>query len=468
MERIDLAQPKHLHFIGIGGISMSGIAKLFLTKGFTVTGSDWKKSQLTEELESLGAHISYGPNKASNVASGVDLLVYTSAVHTDNEELCEAQRLGIPCITRGQMMGALMQNYRRVAGVSGMHGKTTTTSMLTMVLLGTGKNPTAEIGGIVPSINTNFLIGGQDYFVAESCEYTDSFLDFWVTDAIILNIEEEHLDYFSGIEAIRSSFRKFASIPSSDGRIFVNSEIEDYRTLFADVKAELVSYGIVDTDDAQQKPDIYASDVTYDDNGFGVFNVTYRGTGLGTVRLSVPGRHNVSNALPVIGIALSYGIPFEDICRSIVTFTGTERRMEKKGVLSNGAVLYDDYAHHPSEIRTTLCSINKNKKYKRIITAFQPHTFSRTKQFLQEFADALALSDVVVLADIYPAREVDDGTISSADIQALLLKKGKEAYHFHEFSEIAKFLSEFSTEGDLLITMGAGDIVKVGESMLNQ
>lgn len=459
---IDFNKPVHVHFMGIGGISMSGLAKLLLSRHFTVSGSDPNPSALTDELKSLGADVKIG-QCAENITDTIDVVVYTNAISPDNPELLEVQRRNIPLLTRGELMGQVMKLFPHSIGIAGTHGKTTTTSLLSMFFLDAGTDPTISVGGVVPEIGGNFRVGHGEDFIVESCEYKNSFLSFFPTDEIILNIEADHLDFFKDLDDIRCSFRRFAKLVPEGGLVLVNSEIEDLSGLFKGIQG-LKTYGVCKNGENADAFDYAAANVTYDDKGCGSFDYCENGKVIGRVSLGLVGSHNVSNAVPAIAMAMRYGIPFSTVQEAAKRFTGTKRRFEYKGTLG-GIDIYDDYAHHPTEIKATLTAA-KNTGHKRIITVFQPHTYSRTKALLDGFADALSLSDVVVLAKIYAAREKDTGEVSSEDIKNLLAKKGKEAYYFSGFDEIENFLLQFSTQGDMLITMGAGDVVNIGDMLL--
>jgi len=466
MYQIDFQQPIHIHFIGIGGISMSALARLLATRGFTISGSDWKASDLTKELEALGIRVDIG-QCAANITKDIDLVVYTAAVHEDNEELCAAKAHGIPLMPRSVLLGQIMKQYPHSVGIAGTHGKTTTTSLLSALLLAGELDPTITVGGVLDLIGGNLRIGASGFFVAEACEYTNTFLSLYPTDVIILNIEEDHLDFFKDLDDIRTSFAKYASLVPANGTAYINAEIEDYATLFADAACRIASYGILEDETALEHPvsayTYAAANVTYDSKGCGSFDFIAEGKFLGHVQLGLIGRHNVSNALPAIALALNYGVSMETITQALPSFTGTRRRFEFKGTLG-GIRIYDDYAHHPTEIRATLSSAKCGQK--RTVTVFQPHTYTRTKALLPEFAESLSLSDVVVLAKIYAARETDTLGVSSQTLADEIAKKGKEVYYFETFDEIENFLLQFCSDGDLLITMGAGDIVNVGENLL--
>ncbi len=464
MYQIDFNHPVHVHFLGIGGISMSGLAKLLLSRGFKVSGSDDHDSPLLNELRSLGAGIFLGL-KAENISEDMDVVVYTGAIHPDNPEFAAAKSKNLPMLSRGQLMGELMKNFRHSVGISGTDGKTTTTSLLSLMLLDTGLDPTISVGGIIPEINTNFRIGGDQHFVVESCEYTNSFLDFFPTDAIILNIREDHLDFFKDIDDIRNSFRRFAELVPADGITVVNGEIDNYKELFKGIKSTMKTYGLAEDREADLSTFNYmAADISYDDMGRGSYDLYEDGLFIAHVSLGLMGRHNVSNSLAAIAVARKYNVPVPSMLKTLKSFAGPRRRLEHKGTFK-GASVYDDYAHNPDEIRSTLTTARRFKG-KRIVTVFQPHTFSRTKALLPEFVEALSLSDIIIMADIYSARETDDGTISSKTIRDLLVKNGKEAYYFSTFKEIENFLSDFSSTDDLLITMGAGDVVNIGNELL--
>ncbi len=461
MQFIDFNRPGNVHFIGIGGISMSGFAELLQNKGFNVTGSDAHESKITDRLESLGIKIIYS-NSAENIPDKCDVVVYTAAVKQDNPELMEAKRRGIPTIDRADMVGDIMLHYKRNISVAGTHGKTTTTSMMSLVLLQAGADPTVSVGGVLDAIGGNVRDGSLDNMVIESCEYTDSFLKFHPTHAIITNIEAEHLDYFKNLENERKSFKTFAELLPSDGLLVIESSIPDERELFKDVKCPTVTYSTSDPN-----ADYYASQISYDEYDRGSFTLMHKGKELFRISLGVVGEHNVSNATGVAAMALGIGISADDILEGLKSFTGTERRFEKKGEYK-GVTIIDDYAHHPTEMTATLKAA-KLTPHKNLWVVFQPHTYSRTLSFKDEICEALSLADKVILTDIYAAREKDPGTISSKNLADIIAQKyGNEVYYFSAFTDIENFLSENCKPGDLLITMGAGNVVKIGEDLLGE
>ena len=459
MRYIDFSNPCHVHFIGIGGISMSGFAKLLHNKGFVVTGSDMKKSELTEELEGLGITCRYSC-APENVPEDCDVVVYTAAIKEDNAEFLEAKRRGIPAIDRASMVGDIMLHYKRNISVAGTHGKTTTTSMMSLILLEAGLDPTVSVGGVLSAIGGQVRDGGLGNMVIESCEYTDSFLKFHPTHAIITNIEAEHLDYFKTLENERASYKKFTDLLPADGILTIEKSIPDYEVLFKDVKCPLITYSSKDS-----SADYYAKDITYNEYDMGSFTLMKGETPVGKISLSVVGEHNVSNATGIAALALELGIPFEDIQKGLAKYTGTARRFEKKGEF-HGALIVDDYAHHPTEMEATLKAAVKYP-HKTLWCIFQPHTYSRTITFKDEICKALSMADRVLLVDIYAAREKDPGTISSKMLaEEIKNQYGKITHYFPTFDSAEKFLSENLGEGDLLITMGAGNVVKIGEDLL--
>ena len=459
MYQIDFSTPVHVYFIGIGGISMSGLAEILLEKHFKVSGSDARQSALTDMLSDRGAHIYLGQRK-ENITADIDVVVYTSAIHPDNPEFIAMQELSIPSLTRAELLGEIMRNYELPVAISGTHGKTTTTSMVTEILLAAEKDPTISVGGILHSIGGNIRVGGPELFVTEACEYTNSFLSFFPNREVILNIEADHLDFFKDIDDIRHSFRLFAQKLPKDGLLVINSDIDRYEEIVDGLECRIVTCG------KRTDSNYRAEDITYDHFARAAFRLMIDGQDAGEITLGVPGEHNVYNALAAIALCRDLGIDMEHIRAGLKKFTGTNRRFEKKGEIG-GVTIIDDYAHHPQEIAATLAAA-KNYPHKKLWCVFQPHTYTRTKAFLDQFAQALSAADEVVLADIYAARETDTLGISSADIAERIEKLGTKAHYFKSFDEIETFLLENCMHGDLLITMGAGDIVKVGEKLLGQ
>lgn len=459
MYSLNFEEPIHVHFIGIGGISMSGLAEILLEEGFTISGSDAKQSALTDSLAKKGATIYIG-QKASNLSIRPALVVYTAAIREDNEEFKAAVDAGIPMLSRAELLGQIMDNYEKSIAVAGTHGKTTTTSMISQILLVAKADPTISVGGILEAIGGNIRVGGSEVFITEACEYTNSFLHFHPKYSIITSVEAEHLDFFKDIDDIRRSFHEFAGNTAHDGVLIINGQIAALDQITNNLSCSVTTYGLCENDD------FYAKNITYNDHACGTYTLMHKTEDLGTVSLSVPGRHNVSNSLAAIALCLNLGLPLDVIKKGLLQFDGTKRRFEYKGT-KNGITVIDDYAHHPTEVAATLTAA-RNYPHGRIICVFQPHTYSRTKAFLSDFARVLSMADIVVLADIYAAREKNTIGISSKDLLVELQKNGQESYYFPSFDEIEKFLSEKCINNDLLITMGAGDVYLIGEHLLQQ
>ena len=460
MYHIDFNHPNHVHFIGIGGISMSGLAEILLERGFVVSGSDSHESELTKKLESHGAQIFYG-QKEENIIEGIDVAVYTAAVHPDNPEYAAAEKKGLPILTRAELLGQIMRNYKQSVAVAGTHGKTTTTSMLSEILMDAKTDPTISVGGMLDTIGGNIRVGGSGLFVTEACEYTNSFLSFFPTMAIILNIEADHLDFFKDIEDIRCSFRRFAQLLPENGTLIINSDIRNYEEICRDLSCRVITVG-----SDPEKSCYSAGQVSFDSGACASYELVVNGRLSGEIRLGVPGMHNVYNSLAAIAAAHELGIDDDRIRAGLLAFGGTHRRFEKKGVM-NGVTIIDDYAHHPQEIEATL-STAKNYPHRELWCVFQPHTYTRTKALMDDFASALSMADHVVLADIYAARETDDLGISSGTLAEKIAALGTDTRYFHSFQEIEEFLLKNCINGDLLITMGAGDVVKIGEKLLKE
>ncbi len=462
MHDFDINKPIRVHFIGIGGVSMSALAELLASRGFTVSGSDRNASDTTKHLESLGITVYLG-NNASNIKGDEQLVVYTAAVHPDNEELKAAADAGITAIPRAELLGRIMAGYDDAVNIAGTHGKTTVTSMLAGIELAAGFDPTVLVGGDFPGIGGNLRIGKTGHFVAEACEYTNSFLSFNPVHEIIMNIEEDHLDFFKDINDIRNSFRKFAELIPEGGILLINKAIPEVSELTDGLKAKVITFGLEDECEA---PDYTARNISYDGLGRASFTLfdAKNSRKVTDICLSVCGRHNLLDALAAASMADALGAAPAAIASALSGFTGAKRRFEYKGTYMNVPV-FDDYSHHPSEIEAAL---NTAKKYgtHRVVVVFQPHTYTRTRALLPDFAKALSLADSIVLAPIYAAREKDPGDISSDSIAALLTGSGKEVYSFKTFDEIKDHLSKNTFPNDLLITMGAGNIVDLSNSLV--
>ena len=459
MYQIDFKNPCHVHFIGIGGISMSGLADILLDQHFKVSGSDSKASPLTELLEQNGAKIYIG-QRASNIEDGTDFVVYTAAIHPDNPEYQAAVQKKIPMLTRAELLGQLMTNYKTPIAIAGTHGKTSTTSMASHIFLAADKDPTISVGGILKAIHGNIRVGGHETFITEACEYTNSFLSFYPKISIILNIDADHLDFFKDLDDIRHSFRLFAEKLPSDGTLIINSDIPDYTKITEGLSCSIITYGQTDGSDYT------AQNITFNELAHGSFDLIRRGENLGRVSLRVPGIHNVWNAVAAMALGDLSGISMETMKKGLDDFSGADRRFEKKGEIG-GITIIDDYAHHPTEIAATLKAA-RNCPHKTLWCVFQPHTYTRTKALMDDFAKALTLADKVVLADIYAARETDTLGISSKQLAEKINQLGGDALYLPSFDAIENYLLEHCIQGDLLITMGAGDVVKIGENLLGK
>ncbi len=446
----DISLHKSVHFIGIGGVSMSALAHILLNNKVSVSGSDSTSSYVTDKLEAAGAKICIG-QKAENIENP-DLVVYTAAIANDNPELCAAREKGIKTLERADFLGQLMEQYEYPVSISGTHGKTTTTSMLSCVFLKAQLDPTILVGGEFSQIGSNYHIGTKKYMIFEGCEYVDSFLKFKPNAAIILNIDADHLDYFSGIEQIKQSFNKFLKLIPATGFAVINCDDENVNNSLDGVQCELVTYG---------KNGIWHyENVSFNNDGCGEFDVYNKSDFVAHVKLNVPGMHNVSNALAVFACSAKFGIDTKTIADGIADFDGAKRRFEYKGSF-NGADVYDDYAHHPTELAATIKTA-KNIAKGKVWSVFQPHTYSRTNALLNEFAETLTLSDEVIVTEIYAAREKNTIGISGKD----LAEKIKTAKFIDGFDNIAEYLKNNVNKDDIVLTIGAGTITNLSSKLL--
>lgn len=457
---VNLPDYKKIHCIGIGGIGLSAIAEILMSRGYQVSGSDMRESEMTEKLMKDGANIFLG-HRAKNVEN-VDLVVYSAAVGYDNPELARAQELGIPTITRAQALGALMDEYENSIAISGTHGKTTTTSMVSLILKDAGKEPTILVGGNLSQINGNVYVGNNRYFVTEACEYMDSFLSLKPKIEIILNIDSDHLDYFKDVEHIASSFDKFAKLVPEDGAVIAYDANPFVKRVIENLP-NAVTFGL------SESCDYYASDIDFDTEGMPSFTVNHGGRALCEIKLSIPGEHNILNALSAFACCHILGVEIEKIIATLEQYTGTQRRFDVLGKTMSGIKIVDDYAHHPTEIKATLSAV-RNMKHNNLWCLFQPHTYTRTMALLDDFATAFADADKIVLAEIYAAREKNIYKISSKTLMNKIKEAdpSKDVYFFKDFDEIANFVYHNAEAGDLVITMGAGDIYKAGEMILEK
>ena len=457
MDKFDFSKKLKVHFIGIGGISMSAIALILLKNGFTITGSDISENENVKELEKKGIKVFIG-HKKENIKDDIDIVVYSKAIHDDNEEMIAAKEHKIELMSRSKILGEIMANYNRRICIAGTHGKTTTTAIISKVMFDSGFDPTINVGGIVDEIGGNFHIGNnENIFIAEACEYTNSFLDFCPSVAVVTNIEEDHLDFFKDLDDIRNSFRKFIELLPSDGLLVINNNIDDIPSLIKNTKAKVVTYG----DD--EKSDYYFKNVSYDEEYYQSFDVYNKCEFIGRMRQKLIGRHNALNFLAGFAALRELGITFDETKKSLENFKGARRRLEVKKVV-NGVTYIDDYAHHPTEIEASLKAL-KEIKYNNLYLIFQPHTYTRTKALYSEFVRVLGNNPITILAKIYPAREKDLGVISSKDIcEGINNNKNNLNYiceYFETFKEIQEYVLKLAKPGDIVVTMGAGDVYKI-------
>ena len=436
----------HVHLVGIGGVSMRPLGLVLKGMGMKVTGSDMSASEGTRELEAKGIPVTIGHN-AENI-QGADCIIRTAAAHNDNPEIAAARASGIPVFERAQAWGEIMRSYKNAVCVSGTHGKTTTTSMLTHILMEADLDPTVMIGGYLPLLHASHRVGHGDTILLESCEYCDSFLNFFPTLALVLNVEEDHLDYFKDLADIQKSFHKFAEMATFG----VVANGDDPHTVQALEGIDYVTFGLGEGNR------IHAANMCPD---WRHFDVLCDGEFYCHLDMGVLGRHNAMNALAASAAAWMMGIPGEAVSRGLVSFHGAGRRMEFKGKF-HGADVYDDYAHHPDEVAATISAVRDAMPGRRLVLAFQPHTYSRTSALFDDFVRELSRADVLVLAEIYAARERNTIGISSADVA----EKIPGAVFCETLPEVTEYLRQNVREGDVVLTMGAGDIFRAGEALL--
>ena len=450
---------KKIHMIGIGGISMSGIAEILVNWGFTVTGSDFCQSETTDTLISRGINVCIGHN--INLVSNADLVVYSAAIKQDDPEIIEAKKLNIPIIERADFLGELTRCFENTIAISGTHGKTTTTSMVSLCFIEALLDPTIQVGANLKQINGNYKIGNSENFIIEACEYVESFLKFSPKSEIILNIDNDHLDYFKNFDNIKNAFIKYVKLLPDDGFLILNADDDNCLLLNKYTNAKCITYGI-----NNKNANFIANNIIFDNNGFAEFDVIYNNKFFTHIKLSIPGKHNVLNCLACIALCNEYNISTETMKNALLKFTGANRRFEYKGNI-NGASIYDDYAHHPTEITATANSL-KNKTYNNSWVVFQPHTYSRTIELLDDFAQSLLNFDNIIIIDIYAARETNTYGVTSQDLCKKIVSLGGNAIYIHSFSECVSYLKNNLKTDDILITLGAGTVTEIGPMLLEQ
>ncbi len=454
----DLSNYKHIHLIGIGGISMSAIAETLRNWNYKVTGSDLNKSNITDNLNKHGIPTVVGHDLEN--AKNADLIIYSAAISDKDPEILTALENNVPIIGRGDFVGYLTKLYKEAICVSGTHGKTTTTSMLSNCFIDAHKDPSIEVGAILNSIGGNYRVGNSEYFILESCEYKGNFLKFFPNTAIILNIDNDHLDYYKTFDNVVKAFNDFAQIVEPDGLVVVNGDDKNCFEIKDIVRSKFISYGI-----ENENCNFLAENIKFDENGFAIFDVYKNKEFYEHFELSVAGKHNILNALACISTCDYYNISKEVIQSSLKKFTGAERRLEFKGKLNGNVSIFDDYAHHPTEIKATSTAV-KNKKYNESWVIFQPHTYSRTKNHLDDFADSLIDFDNIIILDIYAAREKNTFNISSEDLVEKIASKGKNSIYLPDFDDVVSYIKSNVKENDIIITLGAGTVTQIGPMIL--
>ena len=458
MPNIDsIKKYKKIHMIGIGGISMSGIAEILTNWGFQVSGSNNVDSEILHTLQNNGIKVFIG-HKAENVV-GADCVVYTAAVKKDNPELVHAKELGIPTIERADFLGELTRCYKNTIAISGTHGKTTTTSLVSLCFMEALRDPSIQVGAIIKDLNGNYRVGNTEDFIIEACEYVESFLKFSPKSEIILNIDNDHLDYYKNLENIKKAFIKYVKLLPEDGYLVINADDKNCLDLPQYSKATCIKYGIENKD-----ADFIAKNIKFDKDGFPEFDVYKNNEFYEHIRLSILGRHNVSNALACIALCDKYNISKENIKNALVKFTGADRRFEFKGIV-NGSKIFDDYGHHPTEVKAIAKAL-RNKQYKESWVVFQPHTYSRTFNLLDDFAKALLDFDNIIVTDIYAARETNTYNISSKDLVDKIISLGKDAKYIPTLEGCVAYLKENVKPNDIVLTLGAGNVTEIGPMLV--
>ena len=458
MPNIDrLKKYKKIHMCGIGGVSMSGLAEILKNWDFEVTGSNNVENKATKKLIDSGIKVTIG-HHAENVV-GADAVVYTAAISKDNIELKTAKLLNIETIERSDFLGEITRCYEDTITVAGTHGKSTTTSMLSLCFLEALKDPSIQVGADLAQIDGNYKVGKSEYFVLEACEYVESFLKFSPKSSIILNIDNDHLDYFKNFENIKNAFVKYVKLLPNGGVLILNADDENCLALKDHTKAKIYTYGI-----ENEKADFIAKNIEFDNDGFASYDAYKNGEFYEKIKLSVPGIHNVLNSLSCIAMCDAYNLESSTVKKALASFKGAGRRFEFKGKVNNASI-YDDYGHHPTEIISTSKAL-LNKKYNKSWVVFQPHTYSRTASLLEDFAKSLINFDNIIVLDIYAAREKNTYGISSTDLVEKIKSLGKEALYIPDFEECVKYLKENIKENDVILTQGAGTVTEIGEMLI--
>ena len=461
MPNIDsIKKYKNIHMLGIGGVSMSGIAAILRNWGFTVTGYDDSPSDNTRKMEELGVKVSIGEVDEESIKKS-DVVIYSAAIKETHPEMEVARKNNIPTIERADFLGKITRCFKDTICISGTHGKSTTTSMVALCFMEALRDPSIQVGAFLKPINGNYKVGSSEDFIIEACEYVESFLKFSPKAEIILNIDNDHLDYFKTIENVKKAFIKYIKLLPKDGILVYNADDKNSSDLPKYTKAKSISYGITNKD-----VNFFAVNIVFDKEGFAEFDVYHDDVFYDRIKLSIPGMHNVLNTLACIALCNEYGIDSKTIKAALLKFKGADRRFEFKGKV-NGAKVYDDYGHHPTEIVATAKSL-MNKKYEKSWVVFQPHTYSRTVNLLSDFAKALLNFDNIIILDIYAAREKNPKGITSQILVDKLADLGKQAKYIPDFDDCANYLKENVGKNDIVITLGAGTVTKIGPMIVEK
>ena len=451
-------QNKTIHFIGIGGISMSGIAEIVKSLGANVTGSDIAESELTQKLSEDGMAINYGHH--AEMIENADIVVYTAAIHEDDPERIETKKLNKENYERAEFLGIISKEYQNCLCISGTHGKSTTTGMVSLIFLEAKLNPTIQIGAMLSQINGNTYIGDNNYLIMESCEYVDSFLHFHPTGIIITNIDNDHLDYFKNLDNIKKSFNKYVNLLPENGILIKNNDDTNSNNVEKGYEGKIITYGI------KNNSDFMAKNISKNDLGHYSFDIYYHDELLTTINLNINGYHNIYNTLAAFALSYNYIKDINTIKNGLEKYRGVGRRFEYLGTY-NGAYIYDDYAHHPTEIKTTLTSV-KEVKHNKDYCIFQSHTYSRTKEHLDAFADVLSKFDNIIIAPIYPAREINNFNISEDMLVDKIKEKNPNVIYLDSFAKITDYIKNNVQEKDLVITVGAGPVNKISQDLVKE
>ena len=451
---------KNIHMVGIGGVSMSGIAAILNNWGFNITGSDYSDSDTIKDLIEKGIPVSIGHN--IDYVSKSDVVVYSAAISKEDPEMVEAKKLNIPTIERADFLGELTKCYQDTICVSGTHGKTTTTSMVSLCFIEGLKDPSIQVGAYLKQLDGNYMVGNSEHFIIEACEYVESFLKFSPHAEIILNIDNDHLDYFKNFDNIFNAFVKYVKLLPNNGTLVLNGDDSNCLKLINYTDSKILTYGIENKD-----VDFYATNIIFDKNGFPEFDVYHNDKLFEKIKLSVPGHHNILNALACISLCYSYEIPASAMKTALSNFSGAHRRFEFKGHIDTDDTVsvYDDYGHHPTEILATFKSL-KNKQFNKSWVVFQPHTYSRTKNLLNEFAQSLIDFDNIIVLDIYAAREANTYGISSKNLVDTIVSLGKQAKYIPDFNDCVSYIKENVNKNDIVMTLGAGTVTQIAPMLL--